>query len=114
VPAAVCDAILATVPPLRRRQSVVTLDERPYPPGAVVAIDGFPVTLRRASFLAFVDLAPANSWPHDCFYVLCNEAGATRVRKGKLPPRLADERRLRVLARGEDVPPWGATPPYRT
>ena len=112
-PERVCAAILATVPPLRQRQSVVSVDDRPYPPGAMVAIDDLPTTLRHASFLAFVDLAPANSWPHDCLYVLCDEAGTARVRKGRLPPRLAGERSLRVLARGDDVPPWGATPPYR-
>lgn len=113
-PAWLRDMILAEVPPLRRRQAVASVDAKLYRQGAAISIDGRTTRMRREAYLGFIDLSPGNSWPHDCLYVLCDAFRRTvRVRQGRSPPRLGEGRRLLVIARGEDVAPWGAVPPYR-
>lgn len=114
LPAWLEETVLAAVPPLRWRQTVVSVDAEVYQPGTAISIDGRAPTMRRGAYLGFIDLAPGNSWPHDCLYVLCDAWRRTaRVRRGRTPPRLGAGRRLQVIGRGEDVPPWGAAPPYQ-
>jgi hypothetical protein len=114
-PAAVRGALLAAVPPLRRRQTVASIDEEPYRSGDALPLGEQQGVSRRPVYLGFIDLAPGNTWPHDCLYVLCRPAGGrARTIPGRHPPQLAEGRRLTQVARGEDVPPWGAIPPYES
>jgi hypothetical protein len=105
---------MAAVPPFRSRQTVVSVDLELYRSGTSIASDGSVKLVRQDAYLGFIDLAPGNSWPHDCLYVLCDPSRrSAHVRRSRSPPRPMEGRRLSVIARGEDVPPWGAMPPYR-
>ena len=104
----ISELVLANLSAEERKSSVVYLDERVLPTGAVVELDRKEICMPRPAVIAFVDLDPMANWAHDCRYLLVNpETGELQSIDAHLPPFLRGvSDTLRVIWKAEAVPRW--------
>ena len=100
-------AILAAVPRGFARTAVAYIADRCFAPGEILSLDRQPFTLDREIHFGFIDLEAGRNWAHACMCVLCNCADdGIEMRPLSFPPDLGGERRLVVIAVGDDVADW--------
>ena len=100
-------AILAAVPRGFARTAVAYITDRCFAPGEILSLDRQPFTVDREIHFGFVDLEAGRNWAHPCMCVLCNCADdGIEIRPLSFPPELGGDRRLVVIAVGDDVPDW--------
>jgi hypothetical protein len=81
--------------------------DRCFVPGGVLSLDRQPFTLDREIHFGFIDLEAGRNWAHACMCVLCNCADdGIEIRPLSFLPELGGERRLVVIAVGDDVADW--------
>ena len=104
----ISELALTNLSPEERLSSVVYLEERVLPKGAVLEVDGEEMRMPWPAVKVFVDLEPTANWGHDCRYLLINaESGELRAIDARFPPFVhGTPDRLRVILKGEAVPGW--------
>ena len=100
-------AILTAVPSGFARTAVAYIADRCFAPGQILSLDRQPFTIDREIHFGFIDLEAGRNWAHACMCVLCNCTDeGIEIRPLSFPPKLGGERRLIVIAVGDDVPDW--------
>jgi hypothetical protein len=100
-------AILTAVPGRFARTAVAYIADRCFAPGQILSLDRQPFTIDREIHFGFIDLEAGRNWAHACMCVLCNCTDeGIEIRPLSFPPKLGGERRLVVIAVGDDVPDW--------
>jgi hypothetical protein len=100
-------AILTAVPGGFARTAVAYIADRCFAPGQILSLDRQPFTIDREIHFGFIDLEAGRNWAHACMCVLCNCTDeGIEIRPLSFPPKLGGERRLVVIAVGDDVPDW--------
>jgi hypothetical protein len=100
-------AILTAVPDGFARTAVAYIADRCFAPGQILSLDRQPFTIDREIHFGFIDLEAGRNWAHACMCVLCNCTDeGIEIRPLSFPPKLGGERRLVVIAVGDDVPDW--------
>lgn len=100
-------AIVAAVPHGFARTAAAYIADRRFVPGEILSLDRQPFTVDREIHFGFIDLEAGRNWAHACMYVLCNCADdGIEIRPLSFPPELGGDRRLVVIAVGDDVPDW--------
>jgi hypothetical protein len=104
----ISELALANLSAEERESSVVYLDERVLPTGAVVEVDRKEIRMPWPAVIAFIDLQPEANWAHDCRYLLVNsETGELQSIDARFPPFLRGAPdTLRVIWKAEAVPSW--------
>lgn len=104
----ISELVLANLSAEERESSVVYLDGRVLPMGAVMEVDGREIRMPWPAVIAFIDLEPMANWAHDCRYMLVNpETGELRSIDARFPPFLRGASdTLRVIWKAEAVPRW--------
>jgi hypothetical protein len=104
----VAELLIAALSSTERESSVVYLDERHFPAGSVIEIDGEEKQLFSPVMVAFVDLKPEANWGHDCRYLFVDpETGELQTAVAQFPPFLRDvPETLQVIWKGAGVPEW--------
>jgi hypothetical protein len=97
-------ALLATIPAGARDSAAAYLDETPYAEGEPVPAERGAEPAAEPLYLGFVDLEPGRNWGHACLYVHCGKR--VRTDQARLPPQLAEGRRLTLVSAGANVPEW--------
>ena len=100
-------AILAAVPRDFERTAAAYIADRCFAPGDILSLDRQPFTVDREIHFGFIDLEAGRNWAHACKCVLCNcTDDGVETRPLSFPPELGGDRRLIVIAVGNDVPNW--------
>jgi len=100
-------AILTAVPDGFARTAVAYIADRCFAPGQILSLDRQPFTIDREIHFGFIDLEAGRNWAHACMCVLCNCTDeGIEIRPLSFPPKLGGERRLVVIAVGDEVPDW--------
>jgi hypothetical protein len=100
-------AILAAVPRDFERTAAAYIADRCFAPGDILSLDRQPFTVDREIHFGFIDLEAGRNWAHACKCVLCNcPDDGVETRPLSFPPELGGDRRLIVIAVGNDVPNW--------
>jgi hypothetical protein len=104
----ISESALANLSAEERKSSVVYLDKRVLPKGAIAEIDRKGIRMSRPAVIVFIDLQPEANWGHDCRYLLIDsETGKLRSINGRFPPFLGGvSDTLKVIWKGKAVPHW--------
>ena len=98
---------MAAVPRGFGRTAAAYIADRCFARGQILSLDRKPFTVDREIHFGFIDLEAGRNWAHPCMCVLCNCADdGIEIRPLSFPPELGGDRRLVVIAVGDDVPDW--------
>ena len=99
---------MAAVPRGFERTAAAYIADGCFVRGQILSLDRQPFTVDREIHFGFVDLEAGRNWAHACMCVLCNCADdGIEIRPLSFPPELGGDKRLVVIAVGDDVPDWG-------